>query len=74
MKKINRLIKLTNLNVENLEESQLSHAVAGQDRCHCGCFWATCGGSSRYWNGFFNDEKGFVSPLPPDDVDCGIVT
>jgi natural product precursor len=72
MKKIKRLIKLTNLNPEHLEESQLSHVFGGA--CSCSCFYCSCGGSSKKDNKGANAEHGWVSPLPPDDVDCGICT
>lgn len=71
MKKAKSLIKLTNLNSEDLNEKELSHARGGW--CHCGCFWAACGGSSLYWNDNYNTAENKVSPLPPEDVDAGIV-
>lgn len=70
MKKVKNLIKLTNLNSENLNEKELSYALGGV--CGCGCYWAACGGSSRTDNSFKNDEGGLGSPLPPVGVDCGV--
>lgn len=71
MKKTRRMIKLTQLNSEHLSEKELNHARGGE--CSCSCFYAACGGSSNYWNDNFNTGMGFVSPLPPVNVDCGIV-
>lgn len=70
MKKARSLIKLTNLNSENLSEKELNHARGGE--CHCGCFYAACGGSTSAANSGENGPMGYVSPLPPVDVDCGI--
>ena len=72
MKKLRGLIKLTKFNSENVNGNELNHALGGA--CSCSCFWAACGGSSRSNNDTANNEKGYVSPLPPVGVDCGIVT
>lgn len=72
MKRVKRLIKLTNLNEEHLEENQLRLAFGGE--CQCSCFYCSCGGSSNEDNGAANGPKGLVSPLPPEDVDCGVCT
>lgn len=71
MKKVKRLIKLTNLNSENLNEKELSCALGGE--CLCGCFWAACGGSSNIDNSSANSTNGFYSKLPPVGVDCGVL-
>jgi natural product precursor len=72
MKRVKNLIKLTNLNSERLNEKELRHVVGGE--CHCGCFYAACGGSSKIANDGSNTEHGFVSPLPPFEAQWGIVT
>lgn len=71
MKKAKRMLKLTSLNSENLNEKELHQTHGGW--CHCGCFWAACGGSSNYWNNNYNTSENKVSPLPPEGVDAGIV-
>ncbi len=74
MKQLKKMIKLTNLSLENLNVKELNHAQGGS-RCHCGCFWAACSGSSRSSNSNANTthDPPFVSPLPPVDVEAGIL-
>lgn len=72
MKRVKNFIKLTHLNPDRLNEKELSHVIGGL--CHCGCFYATCGGSTRAANSDKNDEGNLVSPLPPFDADWGIAT
>jgi natural product precursor len=73
MKKLKSLINLTNLNSENLNEKELSHLIGGEC-CHCGCFYCSCGGASNSDNYGANSSGCKVSPLPADDVSCGICT
>jgi hypothetical protein len=73
MKRVKNLIKLSNLKVERLNDKELGHVIGAL--CHCGCFYAACGGSSSSSNYSANNKKGFVSPLPDlDDPNWGIVT
>ncbi len=71
MKKLKKLVKLTNLNSEQLKEKELGQALGGEIICFCGCFYARCGGSSSRMNAFYNEIEGFKSPLPKDDAECG---
>ena len=72
MKRVKDLIKLTNLQVERLDEKGLSHVIGGE--CHCGCFYQACGGSTRVDNRGANAVNGWYSPLPDmEDPNWGIV-
>ena len=70
MKRVKNLIKLSNLHSDQLDEKELSHVIGGL--CHCGCFYETCGGSTRANNDSANTGGGLVSPLPPFDAEWGI--
>ena len=72
MKRVRDVIKLTHLNSDRLNEKLLSNAIGGIILCHCGCFYETCGGSTRAANSDKNDEGNLVSPLPPFDAKWGI--
>lgn len=73
MKRVKNLIKLSNLKVERLKEKELGHVIGAL--CHCGCFYAACGGSSSSANDSANTSKSLASPLPDlDNPNWGIVT
>lgn len=63
MKRVKGMIKLTNHNAEQVNRKDLCHASGGTG---CGCYYATCGGSSYQDNYNANDKLDLDSPcLPP---------
>jgi len=78
MAKVKSLIKLTNLNAAGLKKRELNDVAGGEfndgsgfwER-YCGCYYANCGGSSRYWNHKVNNIKQLDSALPPDGASYG---
>ena len=70
MKKIKKFIKLSNRNLENLNEKEQSVVVAGAESyCSCGCFYSDCGGSSIADNTIINIELGLCSVEPVDEAE-----
>lgn len=68
MKRVKSLIKLTNLNLESLNDKKLNHVIAGQvTTCWCGCWYSECGGSSNVDNSLGNSglPGGGGSVWPP---------
>ncbi|UCH92231.1 MAG: rSAM-modified peptide [Candidatus Aminicenantes bacterium] len=76
MKRVRKLIKLTNLQAEGLDEKGLIHVFGGIEpkECSCSCFYEACGGSTRADNDSANLKHGYSSPLPDmEDPNWGIV-
>lgn len=73
MTRVKSLIKLTNLNSENLNEKELKEVRAGE-MCWCSCWYEACGGSSLIDNGWANNQLDISSPEDPpyDQKEWGI--
>ena len=70
MKRVKKLIKLTNLSSESLNEKDLQLLTAGTDH-YCGCYYEYCGGSGDEANDAANEPGGLESEFPWDEAEWG---
>jgi len=57
------LTKMTEKEMKDVKGSYEVWISADGTICGCGCYYASSGGSSTYWNGKTNSGSGLYSPI-----------